>query len=88
MIVIISCQTEGTKPFKRAADHTYDWGHLQDPQSVSKPALHARYILQLVRAFAGHWEGRMEASIQRLEFEDFPGRTLTVLLFKDVTNSK
>ncbi|EFN53878.1 hypothetical protein CHLNCDRAFT_25174 [Chlorella variabilis] len=30
----------------------------------------------------------MEASIQRLEFEDFPGRTLTVLLFKDVTNSK
>jgi hypothetical protein len=27
-------------------------------------------------------------TMQRLEFEDFPGRSLTVLLFKDVTNSK
>ena len=28
------------------------------------------------------------ADTLRLEFEDFPGRSLTVLLFKDVTNSK
>jgi hypothetical protein len=30
----------------------------------------------------------MADTMQRLEFEDFPGRSLTVLLFKDVTNSK
>jgi hypothetical protein len=27
-------------------------------------------------------------AVQRLQFDDFPGRTLSVLLFKDVTNSK
>jgi hypothetical protein len=27
-------------------------------------------------------------TMQRLEFEDFPGRSLTVFLFKEVTNSK
>jgi hypothetical protein len=32
--------------------------------------------------------GSMAECMQRLEFEDFPGRSLTVMLFKDVTNSK
>jgi hypothetical protein len=30
----------------------------------------------------------MADDICTLEFEDYPGRSLTVLLFKDVTNSK
>lgn len=32
--------------------------------------------------------GQMGADAHKLEFEDFPGHTLTVLLLKDVTNSQ